>query len=64
MYTVVTSQADLLCKAIAQLEKEVNALQKNGWVEQGGVSISATHVTTLNSLFWFSVAQAMVKKDD
>lgn len=61
MYKVVyTEQEKNLHDATKKVEKEVNELKKQGWIEQGGVSITSTKYY---EAIWYSVAQAMVKDE-
>ena len=59
MYKIVYAQEKYLYDATRKVEKEVNKLKREGWKEQGGVSISRAE---LDGNFY--VAQAMVKKDE
>ena len=57
MYKIVFAQGKYLHDATEKVENEVNKLKKQGWLEQGGVSISCE----LEGLCY--VAQGMVKND-
>ena len=59
MYKIVYAQEKYLYDATEKVEKEVNQLKKQGWVEQGGVSISRAE---LGGNYY--VAQAMVKNEE
>lgn len=54
MYKIVYATSELLYEAINEVEEKVKQLKSEGWVEQGGISISLT--------VYYTVAQAMVKK--
>ena len=56
MYKIVYAQEESLSNATEKVEKEVKQLKKQGWVEQGGVSISRA---SLSGNYY--VAQAMKK---
>ena len=56
MYKIVYAQEKYLSDATQKVEKEVNQLKKQGWTEQGGVSISRADVGCN-----YYVAQAMKK---
>ena len=58
MYRIVYAQEKHLSDAIEKVEKKVNLLKTQGWVEQGGISVSRAEVVSN-----FYVAQAMVKND-
>lgn len=57
MYKIVFAQKDYIPDAVYKVEEKVNELKKEGWTEQGGVSISCE----LGGFCY--VSQAMVKKD-
>ena len=57
MYKIVYAQEEHLHTAIEKVENQVNKLKKQGWLEQGGVSISCE----LESFCY--AAQGMVKND-
>ena len=61
MYKIVCSEQRGLPEAIEQVENQVKKLKSQGWVEQGGVSISSANY---RYDFYYSVAQAMVKKEE
>ena len=56
MYTIVSSSNNFLSSAISEVEKKVNKLKSEGWVEQGGVSVSSMGTNGL-----YVVAQSMKK---
>jgi hypothetical protein len=56
LYKIVFAQEKYLGDATEKVEKEVNQLKKQGWTEQGGVSISRAD---LGGNYY--VAQAMKK---
>ena len=56
MYKIVYAQEKYLSDATEEVEKKVNNLKSQGWVEQGGVSISRAE---LGGNYY--VAQAMKK---
>lgn len=60
MYKIVCFNEFFLFKAVEQVEDEVKKLKSQGWVEQGGVSISSLFD---NFNRYYIVAQAMVKKE-
>lgn len=57
MYKIVYAQENYMPDAVDEVEQKVNELKKEGWTEQGGVSISCE----LRGFCY--VSQAMVKKD-
>ena len=69
MYRIVSACEEYLGNAIDKLEAEVNKLKQQGWVEQGGVSISHSVVNIPapypkpSTHHFYLVAQAMVKNE-
>lgn len=64
MYKIVCSSSRNLTEAIEQVENEVKNLKSQGWIEQGGVSISSAVLSYDFFDFSYDVAQAMVKKEE
>ncbi len=66
MYQIICSNDNSLYEAIQEVEAKVNKLKKDGWTEQGGVSIS--HAVAIYTYFHnshhYTVAQAMVKNEE
>ena len=58
MYKIVSADKNVLLIAINEVEAEVNKLKKEGWSEQGGVSVSTTKYGYAT---YYTVAQAMKK---
>lgn len=61
MYKIVFSRKTHSTDAIEEVEQKVNKLKAQGWIEQGGISISYDSRTSI--AFSCTVAQAMVKKN-
>lgn len=61
MYKIVTACEEIRCIATKTVEDEVNELKKQGWIEQGGVSVATTKYGYDT---FYTIAQAMVKKED
>jgi hypothetical protein len=59
-YVVVAGEGQKLGKATLDLEEGVEMLKKNGWREQGGVSIAVTQHQH-GGVVSFHLVQAMVK---
>ena len=59
MYKIVHAEGDTLYKVTDQVEKAIKKLKSEGWVEQGGVSVSKMKY---GYTAFYTVAQAMVKK--
>ncbi len=59
MYKIVYADRFLYDNATADLEAEVNALIKEGWIPQGGVSIT----TNAENHQRYVLCQAMVKRE-
>lgn len=58
MYKIVYYDSKLLSHAIEQVEKSVNTLKNEGWIEQGSVSVSSMGIDG-----FYIVAQAMIKNE-
>lgn len=56
MYKIVAYDSKLLSHAIEQVEKTVNTLKNEGWIEHGSVSVSSMGIDG-----FYIVAQAMIK---
>ena len=65
MYKIVSEHGNYLSSTILAVENQVNKLKKEGWIEQGGVSISHSIVARayVSSTEYYTVAQAMVKNN-
>ena len=59
MYKIVYANDIYLDDAVKEVEQKVNELKKEGWLEQGGISISFN--CEENCCFPCTVAQAMKK---
>lgn len=59
MYKIICFTESFLGVAVDKVQNAVELLKINGWVEQGGVSVSSQGVDGN-----YVVAQAMVKKND
>ena len=59
MYKIVYYEKSTLYDAINYIENEVKKLKSEGYTEQGGISLSVD-----TDRYWFTVAQAMVKKNN
>lgn len=60
MYKIVYAEEKYLVQALLNVESEVNRLKEQGWVEQGGISVSNPTEAYDN----YCVVQAMVEKDE
>ena len=65
MYKIVSEHGNYLSSTTQSVENKVNKLKKEGWIEQGGVSISHSVVAYPHSskTDYYTVAQAMVKNN-
>ena len=56
MYRIIRAEEQILSTAIEVVELQVEELKQNGWIEQGGVSVSSMGING-----FYVVSQAMKK---
>ena len=56
-YQILSGQSNRYNEAISKLSHKVNDALKEGWICQGGVSISITHYE------WYIASQAVIKSE-
>ena len=61
MYKVVYAEGKYFKDTLEEFEPKVNELKSQGWIEQGGISISKPFDPSFG---FYYIAQAMVKPEE